>query len=230
MYKTSPIRALGAPGLGGDEAQVLRRAGVGDGLPFVLGPDGSYDLELNRFVRELEGWGVRSEHSKEAYARDLMLFGRFLHEHRGGRSIWDAEQDDLRAYKRARRRTKGFTVSASTWNRFIVALDKWVKWAMHEQLIDAQPFRMVEKTVLTPRGLARCISTPSVRSRTGPGGCGSWPTRTTWCGGTCGCGAAARRLAGSELAWSARASATGSSLTCWCAPGCGCGRGQPSGR
>jgi hypothetical protein len=37
---------------------VLRRAGVDDGLPFVLGPDGSYNLELNRFVRELDGWGV----------------------------------------------------------------------------------------------------------------------------------------------------------------------------
>ena len=157
MYKTSPVRALGAPGLGGDEAQVLRRAGVGDGLPFLLGPDGSYDLELNRFVRELDGWGVRSEHTREAYARDLMLFGRFLHEHRGGRSIWDAGQDDLRAYKRARRRTKGFTVSASTWNRFIAALDKWVKWAIHEELIEAQPFRMVEKTVLTPRGLVRVL-------------------------------------------------------------------------
>ena len=157
MYKTSPVRALGAPGLGGDEAQVLRRAGVGDGLPFLLGPDGSYDLELNRFVRELDGWGVRSEHTREAYARDLMLFGRFLHEHRGGRSIWDAGQDDLRAYKRARRRTKGFTVSASTWNRFIAALDKWVKRAIHEELIEAQPFRMVEKTVLTPRGLVRVL-------------------------------------------------------------------------
>lgn len=221
MYKTSPVRALGAPGLGGDEAQVLRRAGVGDGLPFLLGPDGSYDLELNRFVRELDGWGVRSEHTREAYARDLMLFGRFLHEHRGGRSIWDAGQDDLRAYKRARRRTKGFTVSASTWNRFIAALDKWVKWAIHEELIEAQPFRMVEKTVLTPRGLVRVLFNAERESRTAPGRCGSWPTRTTWCGGTSGCVANYPTARRTRVGAVGTASATRCSPTCWSAPGCG---------
>lgn len=69
--------------------------GVDDGMPFVLGADGSYDLHLNRFFRELDSWGARSEHTREAYARDLMLmlFGRFLHQHRGGRTIWQARPD-----------------------------------------------------------------------------------------------------------------------------------------
>jgi hypothetical protein len=35
---------------------VLGRAGVRQGQLFILGPDGSYDRELNRFFRELDGW------------------------------------------------------------------------------------------------------------------------------------------------------------------------------
>jgi site-specific recombinase XerD len=157
LYRSSVARAAGALGLDGAAEAVLQRCGVRGGQPFVLGPDGSYDLNLNRFLRELDGWGVRSAHTVQAYARDLMLFGRFLHEQRGGRSLWQADQEDLRAYKRARRRTPGFEVSAATWNRFLAALDKWVQWALHERLLVERPFRMVERTVLGPRGLVRVI-------------------------------------------------------------------------
>jgi len=157
LYRSSEARAVQAPGLDGAAGEVLRRCGVGDGQPFVLGPDGAYDLNLNRFLRELDGWGVRSAHTVVAYARDLMLFARFLHERRGGRSLWRADQEDLRAYKRARRHTPGFEVSAATWNRFLAALDKWVEWALYERLLTERPFRMVERTVLTGRGLARVV-------------------------------------------------------------------------
>ncbi|MFE2867866.1 tyrosine-type recombinase/integrase [Embleya sp. NPDC059259] len=154
MFKTSMERAAEIPGLEGNPTAVLERADVRDGLPFLLGPDGTYDLQLNRFLRELGDWGVRSMASVEAYARDLMLFCRFLHEHRGGRTIWEADQQDLLAYRRARRRTPGYEIAASTWNRFLAALDKWVAWALYERLLSAEPFRLVEKTVRTPRGLA----------------------------------------------------------------------------
>jgi len=43
--------------LGLDTAGVLARAGVRDGQPFVLGADGSYDVAMNRFFQELDGWG-----------------------------------------------------------------------------------------------------------------------------------------------------------------------------
>ncbi|MGP3978303.1 hypothetical protein ACTWQF_30720 [Streptomyces sp. 8N114] len=49
-----------------------------EGQPFILGGDGSYDLQLNRFLRELPSWGVRAENSVLGYARDVMLFVRFL--------------------------------------------------------------------------------------------------------------------------------------------------------
>lgn len=153
LYKTSRASMAGTPGLGEAAAVVLDRATVREGHPFILGPDGSYDLQLNRFLRELEGWGVRSAHSVEAYARDLTLFCRFLDQRRGGKLIWAVDQDDLFAYRRARREVAGFRVSASTWNRFIAAVDKWAQWAVYERLLETVPFRYVDKTVLAPRGL-----------------------------------------------------------------------------
>lgn len=157
LYRTEPGRT--APGSGVDAAEaaaVLHRAGASDGRPFVLGPDGSYDLELNRFFRELEAWGVRAENSVAAYARDVMLFCRFLHTSRGAKSIWDCDGADLRAYKSVRLHATGDQqVSVSTWRRSIAALDKWVAWAMHEGLVETSPFRYLDKTVLTPQGMKR---------------------------------------------------------------------------
>jgi site-specific recombinase XerD len=111
-------------------------------------------VHLNRFFRELPGWGVRSQHSIDAYTRDVMLFCRFLQQSRGGKLIWDCDSADLRAYKQVRLRTPGpQQVSVSTWRRSIAALDKWVAWARYEDLLAAEPFRYIDKTVLTPQGL-----------------------------------------------------------------------------
>lgn len=54
----------GAPGLAVRPAEVLRRAEAAAGRPFMPVPDGSYDLELNRFFRELPGRGARSAASR----------------------------------------------------------------------------------------------------------------------------------------------------------------------
>ncbi len=154
LFTTELARLGEVPGVGGDAAAVLDRAGAAEGQVFALGADGSYDVELNRFFRELDGWGVRSPNSIRAYARDLVLFGRFLAERRDGKTVWEAGQEDLRAYRRARRSGSG-AVSAATWSRFIAALDKWAEWAVYEKLIDAPPFRYADVTVWTPHGPAR---------------------------------------------------------------------------
>jgi len=128
--RTAGVEGVGPDGVG-DAASVLARAGVRDGQPFVLGSDGSYDLALNRFLRELDGWGVRAANSIAAYSRDVMLFCRFLHDARGGKSIWECDAADLRAYKQVRLRTPGDgQVSVATWRRFIAAVDKWAAWAV----------------------------------------------------------------------------------------------------
>ena len=158
VYATEPALAASASMRDGHSmaAVVLDRAGVRDGQPFMLGPDGSYDLELNRFLRELSSWGVRADNSIAAYARDVMLFCRFLHTSRGGKSIWECDSEDLRAYKSLRLHTPGDSqVSVGTWRRSVAALDKWVTWSMHQGLLEAAPFRYVDKTVLTPQGMKR---------------------------------------------------------------------------
>ncbi|MGW6394265.1 tyrosine-type recombinase/integrase [Streptomyces sp. NPDC055103] len=151
--------ALGAPPIDSlpfDGDSVLQRAGVDEGRPFILGPDGSYDCHLNRFLRDLENWGVRSENSRVAYSTDVMLYCRFLHESRGGKSIWDTDGADLRAYKAVRLHGDGpGSISVATWNRSIAALDKWVQWSLYEELLSAEPFRYVDKTVVSPQGPKR---------------------------------------------------------------------------
>lgn len=155
LHFTEGSRAAEGP-LGADSSGVLHRAGARDGLPFVLGPSGGYDVELNRFFRELGSWGVRAANSVAAYARDVMLFCRFLHASRGGKTIWECDGADLRAYKAVRLYSLGeHQVSVSTWRRSIAALDKWASWAVYEGLLPAAPFRYVDKTVMTPQGLKR---------------------------------------------------------------------------
>jgi len=156
LHVTVPAKAAGAglAAAGIDSAAVLSRAGVAGGLPFLLGADGSYDLQLNRFFRELDGWGVRAANSILAYARDIMVFCRFLFMSRGGKAIWECDSADLRAYKRVRLHTPGpAQVSVATWRRSIAALDKRAAWALYEGMISGLPFRYADRAVFTPQGM-----------------------------------------------------------------------------
>lgn len=128
-----------------------------DGTPFILGDDGGYDLDLNRFFRECPSIGVRSPNSVRAYARDILIWMRFLHERRDGKSLWRANRQDLIALHRARRLTDGPTqVSASTWNRSVTALESFYSWAWEEGLIATTPFARGEFIpTLTPVRYAR---------------------------------------------------------------------------
>ncbi|MFD9302989.1 tyrosine-type recombinase/integrase [Streptomyces sp. NPDC060048] len=137
-----------------DAHGVLRRAGVEERQRFILGPDGSYDLNLNRMIRDLPSWGVRSTNGQQAYCSDLMITCRFLHEGRGGKTIWDMDGADLRALKQARlfAANPGDRIGYGTWNRLLASLDKWVQWSLDAELLAAEPFRYVDKMVMTPQG------------------------------------------------------------------------------
>lgn len=171
VHRSAAARADGAPGCTGqDAAGVLARAGVRDGQPFVLGADGSYDPALNRFFRELDAWGVRAANSVAGYARDVMLFARFLHEARGGKTIWAADAADLRAYKQVRLHgPAGSTVSVATWRRSIAALDKWAAWALAEGLITTEPFGYRDVSVWTPAGRRNVRVNTASEPAPGPG-------------------------------------------------------------
>ncbi len=127
--------------LSADERATAESIGLIEGLPFVLGRDGSYDHQLNRFLRSCPTMGVRSLNSIRAYARDIVVWMRFLEDRRDGKSLWSADRDDVAAFHEARRLSEPpFRISASSWNRMIAALDKLYRWAVDEKIVDAAPF------------------------------------------------------------------------------------------
>jgi site-specific recombinase XerD len=132
--------------------ETLRSAGVPDRMPFLLNADGSYDQELNRFLRELPHNGVRSWHSWKSYALDLLTWCRFLEEQRNT-TILKATRADLIVYHQARRggliplssdptldQLNTVSISAASWNRAVAALDKFYQWASEEGYISTLPF------------------------------------------------------------------------------------------
>ncbi|MER8388788.1 site-specific integrase [Mesorhizobium sp. M1380] len=120
---------------------VAERAGLIDGMPFILTDDGSYDLNLNRFFRACPGMGARSPNTWRSYARDILVWARFLAERRDGKTVWQADRHDVLAFHRARRLAAApYRISAASWNRSIAALDKLYRWAIEEGIITVSPF------------------------------------------------------------------------------------------
>ncbi len=127
--------------LSADERAAAESIGLIEAMPFVLGRDGAYDHHLNRFLRSCPTMGVRSLNSIRAYARDIVVWMRFLEERRDGKSLWSADRDDVAAFHETRRLSEPpFRISASSWNRMIAALDKLYRWAVDEKIIAAAPF------------------------------------------------------------------------------------------
>ena len=103
--------------------------------------DGSYDLALNRFFRACPAMGARSPNTWRSYARDILVWARFLVERRGGKTVWQAGRDDVLAFHRARRLSAApYRISAASWNRSVAALDKLYRWAVEEGIIAISPF------------------------------------------------------------------------------------------
>ena len=224
---TEAVRAESAPGLdaGMTAAAVLACAGVRERQVFVLGADGSYDVELNRFFRELDAWGVRAASSVSAYARDIAVFCRFLEQARGGKRIWECDAADLAAFKRARLHgDPEQAVSVSTWRRSIAALDKWAAWARYEGLIGELPFRYADKTVWTPNGLQRIRVNAASEPDPGRRRFVSWRSRITWPGGMSGWRAGCRMAARTRPGGAVTTSGTACSPTFLSSPGCGSAR------
>jgi site-specific recombinase XerD len=115
------------------------RCGLTDGMPFILGDDGEYEHDVNRFFRACPTMGVRSRNSLLSYARDILTWMRFIAARRG-KSLWQVDRQDVIAFYRARRQRPLEPISASSWNRGIAALEKLYRWAAAEGLVDAPPF------------------------------------------------------------------------------------------
>jgi integrase len=139
------------PGL--DTIATLRSAGVPDGQPFIVASNGTYEAELNRVLRLMPSYGVRSVRSVRTYADVYVAVARFLHEQPEPKTIWAATREDFNLLYNCRRVDLATRQSKATWNLWVAALDKLYQIGMDDGLVAANPF---------PRGLR------SVRGRYGP--------------------------------------------------------------
>lgn len=94
-------------------ATVLRPAGVRDGQPFAMGPDSS----MTGVEPVLPGAGQLGVRRRTASlpTPDVMLFCTLLHTWRGGKSIWECDGVDLRAYKSVLLHNGDQQVWVGTW-------------------------------------------------------------------------------------------------------------------
>jgi site-specific recombinase XerD len=149
--------------LSDDAFATAKNAGLADGIPFILNADGSCDHELNRFFRECPSMGLRSPNSLRSYARDLVTWMRFLADVRG-KSVWQADGQDVIAYHRARRQGPSPNrIAAVSWNRSIAALEKFYGWAKQEGLVTVPPFSY-RQGLYRAHGAAHILSGPVNRA------------------------------------------------------------------
>ena len=140
LSKTANLNGR-TPALSPEERAAATSLGLVEGMPFILGEDGGYDHQINRFFRACPTLGVRSMNSLRAYARDILVWMRFLRERRDGKTVWAAGREDIVAFHEARRLSDPpFRISANSWNRAVAALDKLYRWALEERMISALPF------------------------------------------------------------------------------------------
>ena len=114
---------------------------VPDRMPFFLAGDGTYEHQVNRFLRDLPASGCQSPDTWEAYAYDIRSLQSFLDRARDGRSCLDATFDDLRAFRAQRLEGSPKEVAPSTWNRAVAALEKFFDYFVVRGELARPPFK-----------------------------------------------------------------------------------------
>jgi hypothetical protein len=123
----------------GDLVAWLKAEGILDGLPFLLDPEGHYDVSLNRYF--LHGRvDAGPENTQRAIAYDLANWLNFLWFNRRQTSWRDATGDDRAVYKTWRRTDPdGPHVSGATWNREVATVNGFYRWAVRRGLVRENP-------------------------------------------------------------------------------------------
>jgi site-specific recombinase XerD len=140
----------------------FQRQSVRDGTPFILGSDGSYDRSVNAYLAELTAHLTPG--TVRAYAFDLLMWLRFLAEHRGLESPWDATPADVGAYYEARRSGPvELRIAAGTWDRQIGSLSRLFEWGRLHGLVDENPCKVGGRVRLA-KGHRREVHAISLRT------------------------------------------------------------------
>jgi site-specific recombinase XerD len=148
------------------EVAAAEKLGLADGMPFILGDNGNYDHDLNRFFRACPTLGVRSPNSLRAYGRDILIWIRFLVERRDNKCLWAADRHDVAAFHAARRLAlPPARISAASWNRSVAALDKLYRWAVEEGVIAKSPFTYRQSWRRTNSGAVMTVAANAATER-----------------------------------------------------------------
>jgi hypothetical protein len=120
-------------------ADWLDGEGIEDGVPFLISPDGHYDIDLNAYFL----LHPAPENTQAAIAYDPASFLTFLWHHRqplGTRSWRDATPQDRAAYHRWRRiDERGRGVKGSTWGREVAPVNTFYRWAIESGFVEQKP-------------------------------------------------------------------------------------------
>ncbi|MFE1830172.1 tyrosine-type recombinase/integrase [Streptomyces yangpuensis] len=140
-----------------------------DGSPYLISPDGRYDVELNKyFTTELS---ASPENTQRAHASDLKLWLNFLWCSRGGKDWRHATPEDRAAYKQWRTADpRGPHVDWPTWDREVATVNAFYKWAVHpkQQYAAENPILQREPRIRPSLGRHGSATTPAESSHTGP--------------------------------------------------------------
>lgn len=144
---------------------------VADGSPYLIDPEGRYDLQLNEYLRG--PMGTAPLNTQRACAYDLKLFLTFLWEGRGCRSWREASADDRAAYQRWRLTDPaGPRVALGTWDREVASANAFFAWAARRHYISANP--IVQRPARGHDLHRPSGETPAEASHAGSGGTLEW--------------------------------------------------------
>lgn len=153
----------------GDLDEWLDERGVLDGQPFLISPDGRYDVALNRYFEQAR-MSAAPWNTQAAHARDLKNFLDFLRANRSGKSWREAAPEDRAAYERWRRKDpRGPRVEHATWDREVATVNGFFTWAVCQGYMDASP--IVQRPSRSSRhltGSRKPGTAPAESSHTGP--------------------------------------------------------------
>ena len=90
---------------------------------------------IDRFIDALWIEDGLSANTLAAYRRDLALYAQWLAQSRGGASLNDTSESDLRAYSVARHAGS----KATSTNRRLTVFKRYFRWAVRERLVSADP-------------------------------------------------------------------------------------------
>ena len=147
----------------------LKANNILSGTPYLIQPDGRYDLVLHRYFDEV--LSLAPANTQRAAAVDLKCFFDFLWFNRAPihtRTWRDATRADRIAYKKWRLFDEaGPQIQHSSWDREVVSANNFFRWAVEEGYLDESPIVTRVESYRDQICMSRFRDVPRESSHTG---------------------------------------------------------------